>query len=235
MEEQVAVRPLTSDCAAALAAREHVCVGVSPFNGYFTPGRIAWLADWALRCFDSAHFFVPDLPAAHTLEALGYPPERAAHKARRQGTYVKNKIGRALAGLGVTDPEPYILDSHALQANPAYGKGLAAAQELYEREARFRTACLQASRWVLNAREPIDGQPVDHQRLQRAVRYFLAELPLFTDTVGIVNRQASVFCYHQSPPFLERLYRRELPCEPTPGQGFVTVNARTAGQPSPTN
>lgn len=90
-------------CKQILTRRAHACFGVSPFNSYFTTERVTELAKWGLSEFDAVHFFVPDAPAAYTLEALGYPPERAAHKARRQGQYVRNKIRRALADLGVSD------------------------------------------------------------------------------------------------------------------------------------
>jgi cyclo(L-tyrosyl-L-tyrosyl) synthase len=64
------------------------------------------------------HFFVPDAPAAYTLEALGYPPERAAHKAHRQGRYVRNKVLRALADAGVRTPERLVLGWSEPKDNP---------------------------------------------------------------------------------------------------------------------
>jgi cyclo(L-tyrosyl-L-tyrosyl) synthase len=229
-DEWVSVRPLTADCAVALARADHVCVGVSPFNGYFTPQRLAWLAAWALGEFEVVHFFVPDEPAAYTLQALGYPPRRAAHKARRQGAYVKNKIRRALTELGVIDPEPYLLDSATLHANAVFTNRLAEAHMLYRKDAAFAAACQDASRWVLDGRLPTAG--LEARRLELAARYFLAELPLFADSVGITGRHTSVFCYHQAPPFLQRFYRRELTWQPQAGQGFAVVTASPAEPPA---
>ncbi|MFE1310517.1 oleate hydratase [Streptomyces sp. NPDC058755] len=77
--------PLSAACADVLAQAEHACIGVGPFNSYFSVGRIRQIAQWAYERFAQVDFFVPDGPSAYTLQALGYPPERAEWKARRQG------------------------------------------------------------------------------------------------------------------------------------------------------
>ncbi|ALV33206.1 hypothetical protein AS200_15080 [Streptomyces sp. CdTB01] len=59
--------------------------------------------------------------------------------------------------------------------------------------------------------------------MECAVRYFLAELPLFVDTPAIVGAEVSVFCYHRPPAVLRRLYGRELAWHPAPGQGFAVL------------
>ncbi|MFJ9011657.1 tRNA-dependent cyclodipeptide synthase [Streptomyces canus] len=181
-EEFLAV-PLTEHCRAAFTTRVHACVGISPFNSYFSAARIAALTHWALASFEQVHFFVPDTAAAHTLEALGYSPERAAWKARRQGQYVRNKIVRALIEAGADAPENRLLD----------------------------------------------GQAPTPEQLRLAVRYFLAEMPLFLDTPRIANVTSSVFCYHQVPNFLDELFHRRLTLRPADGQGYV----RLSEAPSP--
>jgi cyclo(L-tyrosyl-L-tyrosyl) synthase len=68
-----------------------------------------------------------------------------------------------------------------------------------------------------------DGQLPDEDQAEHAVRYFLAELPLFIDTPAIVGAGTSVFCYHQPPAVLRRLYGVELSRRPAAGQGFAVV------------
>lgn len=75
-------RPITERCQASFQTRAHVCFGISPFNSYFSDQRIQELALWGKMEFGEMHFFVPDVPSAYTLEALGYTPEKAAWKAR---------------------------------------------------------------------------------------------------------------------------------------------------------
>nr|WP_248868108.1 tRNA-dependent cyclodipeptide synthase [Streptomyces halobius] len=72
---------------------------------------------------------MPDTAAAFTLEALGYAPDKAAWKARRQGQYVRNKITRALSEAGIGAPDALILDGQALARKPDY-------QELLEQVER---------------------------------------------------------------------------------------------------
>ncbi|MFE0172350.1 tRNA-dependent cyclodipeptide synthase [Streptomyces sp. NPDC059002] len=215
-------RPLTRRCHAAFAERTHGCVGISPFNSYFSAQRVHDLARWALTTFERVHFFVPDTAAAHTLTALGHPPEKAAWKARRQGQYVRNKITKALTALGVERPGEHILDGRTLAANTVYRDLLEQAERRYRDDPDFAEACLGASAWVLDRRLPDSRRPTPRQ-LRCAVRYFLAELPLFLDTPRITGVGTSVFCYHQVPAVLDDLFHRRLALRPAPTQGYVCL------------
>ncbi|MBH5336777.1 tRNA-dependent cyclodipeptide synthase [Streptomyces pactum] len=221
------IEPLTERCGTVLREASHACIGVSPFNSYFSTRRLTELAGWALSAFGSCHFFVPDAAAAYTLEALGDTPERARHKAGRQGRYVRNKVTTALRTLGVAEPADLILGMDRLSQNARYRELLDAAQLLFETDAAFRAACLDASLWVLDRKLPPGARPTPEQ-LGKAVRYFLAELPLFTDSAGIAGAGArsSMFVYHHRVRFLERFYRGELTWSPAPGQGFLVVRER---------
>ncbi|WP_406465807.1 tRNA-dependent cyclodipeptide synthase [Streptomyces sp. NBC_01622] len=86
-----------------------------------------------------------------------------------------------------------------------------------------------------------DGQRPSAVQVDLAVRYFLAELPLFLDTPSVVGTASSLFCYHQPPEALRRLYGRELVLRPAAGQGFGIVTpvepavTATAGNPPPSS
>ncbi|MFJ2833116.1 tRNA-dependent cyclodipeptide synthase [Streptomyces sp. NPDC087263] len=216
------VEPLSAACAAAVEQGEHACFGISPFNSYFSTGRIRELAAWGLARFERVDFFVPDAPSAFTFEALGYAPEKAAWKARRQGQYTRNKIAAALGSLGVADPGARVLGWAELESNAAFGRLHEQGLKRYVEDADFRDACRDATGWVLAGKLPA-GQTPDEEQIERAVRYFLAELPLFLDTPSIVDSGMSVFCYHQPPAVLRRLYAGELNWRPAAGQGFAVV------------
>ncbi|MBT2391587.1 tRNA-dependent cyclodipeptide synthase [Streptomyces sp. ISL-1] len=218
----MAVTPLSGGCAVVIDRAEHACFGISPFNSYFSAERIRELAAWGLGHFAEVHFFVPDAPSAFTFEALGCQPERAAWKARRQGQYTRNKIVTALESLGVTGAEERVLGWAELEGNAAYARLHARGRRLYEEDEEFRSACRDTTAWVLAGKVP-DGQALGEEQVERAVEYFLAELPIFVDTAAVVGAESSVFCYHQPPAFLRRLYGRELSWHPAPGQGFAIV------------
>ncbi|MBC9723939.1 tRNA-dependent cyclodipeptide synthase [Streptomyces sp. TRM68367] len=218
----MAVTPLSSRCAELVERAEHACFGISPFNGYFSTARIRELAAWGLARFERVDFFVPDTPSAFTLEALGYAPERATWKARRQGQYTRNKIVAALGALGVADAAARVLGWAELAGNAAFVRLHERGLRRYAEDAGFRDACREATGWVLAGKLP-PGQAPGAEQVERAVRYFLAELPLFVDTPSIVGAEASVFCYHRPPEVLRRLYGGELDWRPAAGQGFAVV------------
>ncbi|WKX69384.1 tRNA-dependent cyclodipeptide synthase [Streptomyces sp. XD-27] len=225
------VELLSDACAAAVERGEHACFGISPFNSYFSTARIRELAAWGLGRFERVDFFVPDAPSAFTFEALDCSPEKAAWKARRQGQYTRNKIATALGSLGVTDPGARVLGWPELEGNAAFGRLHEHGLKRYAQDLGFRDACHKATGWVLAGKLP-DGQQSDEEQVEHAVRYFLAELPMFLDSSSIVGAEASVFCYHQPPDVLRRLYAGEFGWRPAAGQGFAVV-APAGPSPAP--
>ncbi|WP_050986820.1 tRNA-dependent cyclodipeptide synthase [Streptomyces sudanensis] len=225
------IEPLTERCRGLLPEAVHVCIGVSPFNSYFSTPRLRRLADWALTRFPGVHFFVPDAAAAYTLEALGYDPARARHKAQRQGQYVHNKICTALRAEGVEHPEDLVLGMDRLHGTARYTELLDEAHRRFHEDGDFRAACLDASHWVLDRKLPPGTVPTEEQ-LRGAVRYFLAELPLFVDSGGIAGHGPSFFVYHQRVAFLERFFRHELSWRPVDGQGFLVVREAAGDVPA---
>lgn len=92
----------------------------------------------------------------------------------------------------------------------------------YAEDAGLRAVCREAAAWVLGGKLS-GGSVPDEGQVERAVRYFLAELPLFLDTPSIVGAGTSVFCYHRPPEVLRRLHAGELGWRPAVGQGFAVV------------
>lgn len=225
--------PISENCRQNLQHRTHVCFGISPFNSYFSEERIRELAIWGKSQFESMHFFVPDVPSSYTLEALGYSPEKASWKARRQCQYLHNKIHRALKDAGISDTEAcnMVLNWEVLATNERYTALYDEVRARFEADAAFQSECIEASRWVLERRVP-EGQSLTHEMLKSAVRYLLAEIPLFLDAAGIVGKDTSVFCYHQRVQFLDDLFNRRLPIRPSLGQGFVVIEAPHLATPT---
>jgi cyclo(L-tyrosyl-L-tyrosyl) synthase len=215
---------LSAACQAIFEKREHCCFGISPFNSYFSEEKITELARWGLSEFKSMHFFVPDVPAAYTLEAQGYSREKAEWKARRQSQYLKNKIRRALANLSISDDQAseMIVDWERLNSNSDYTSLLNEVTELFESNDEFQKDCLEASHWVMNQKVE-DTLALTDDKLRLAVKYFLSEIPLFAATAEILGKSSSVFCYHQRVKFLERFYDGALSFSPSCSQGFVVL------------
>lgn len=188
---------------------------------------------WGRSNFEAMHFFVPDVPGVYTLEAQGYPRGEAEWKARRQSQYLKNKIRKALLSCDYSaiQASEMTLDWERLAATANYVSLHQKATELFENDASFQAECLEASRWVMTQKVSDTGT-LTEDTLRIAVKYFLAEVPLFADTASIVGASSSVFCYHQRVNFLERFYDRKLTFLPSETQGFVILQpwAEEAGR-----
>lgn len=197
------MKPVSAACAAIVEARRHAVIGVSPFNSYFSEARLEALFGWAERNFERFDVFVPDEAARFTLEAMGYPPSRARKKAHRRARYLGNKILRAL-DRAVAHPEAVRVWNHeSLSTSDPYRRLLAETEARFESDAQFRAACMDCSRWVLEAQS---DAPPSEETLLRAVDYFLAEMPFFMDSAAIAGAASSVFCYHQCPGSLRLFY-----------------------------
>ncbi len=197
----------TERCESVFNQRHHAVLGISPFNSYFSQQQIATIFQWARSNFDSVQLYLPDEPTIFTLQALGYDDKKADRKARRQCTYLKNKIHRALGSCGIEESKwPALLISHSdLKHNVIYQEKYEWCCEQYEKDCIFREGCLSSSNWVLSNQLP-DGQKPTELMLTTAVKYFLAELPMFLWSPEILNKGSTVFCYHQCPAFLKQLF-----------------------------
>lgn len=220
------LQPITDDCDQILQQKHHVCFGISPFNSYFSQARIEQLARWGQQEFQSMHFFVPDIPSIYTLEALGYEPEKAAWKARRQNQYLQNKIQKALLNIGFESEASatMIVNWAYLSRNESFQKLSADVITLFETSTSFKESCIEASSWVLEGRLP-PGAAITHEQTLHAVKYLLSEIPLFLDSAGILGADSSVFCYHQCIPFIENLIRGVFDCKRNKTQGFVVIKS----------
>lgn len=204
--------------------KEHVLLGISPFNSYFSEDMITIWIRWAQRNFASFTIFIPDTLPIFTFLSLDYDEPRAKTKARRQAAYLKNKIFRALAKLGFTDKEAQnlIVDMAKLEGNEVYMALKAQGLEVYHRDGLFQSECDKCTNWVLSGH---DARSWSLKNTSIAVQYVLAELPLFMNTPAILNKPSSLFAYHQTPDFIRYLYTKHSKNKlVADNQGFVALS-----------
>lgn len=192
------VTPVTARCQEIWRRRPAIVLGISPFNSYFSRSRIEALSRWALTVTGEVYYFVPDGPSAYTLAATGTPPDRAMKQAAKQGRYLRNKIRDAHRAAGHAGPfERHLLDSARLRSCPAYQRQHEAITRNYMGRPGFRSACRDASAWVIG-RDVADDASVD-----LAVKYLLAEFPLFLHAEAIIGQPSAAFVYKHCPPVVE--------------------------------
>jgi cyclo(L-tyrosyl-L-tyrosyl) synthase len=213
---------------ALVARRDHALLGISPWNSYYRPRRIEELVAWACREFRSVDVLVPGYEAAYTLMAGGTETLEAVHRARKVGPQLRNPAYRALQRAGVADWQRRVHSWTELANRPAYAALRAAAEEAYVHDPVVRDACRTVARTAV--RHAAGGEERADARIELAVRYALAELPLLLDTPAILSVPSSVFVYHRRIELVEPVVDgRSTHLAPAPGQGYAVVTPTGAG------
>jgi cyclo(L-tyrosyl-L-tyrosyl) synthase len=215
---KISIHPLTENCENIYQKKEHICLGISPFNSLFSEEYLTAIIRFALQNFKSFHIFLPDEPTIFTLEALGYSKDESRKKMRKQINWLRNKILKALSANNLEDGDRFILDWAVLSRNEVYLDELKKVRSAFETDANFKAVCMDGSRWVLQNKLP--ENELTESKFLTAANYLLAEFPLFARTNEILGIETSLFCYHQSIDLLECLYRQQLIYRPSYYQGF---------------
>ena len=95
--------PLTENCERVFATAQHITVGISPFNSYFSLAGIHQILEWALAHFAYVDVFLPGIEAQNSLMACGYSETDARRSATRAINKMRNRAVSALLELGVDD------------------------------------------------------------------------------------------------------------------------------------
>ncbi|MDR3031418.1 MAG: tRNA-dependent cyclodipeptide synthase, partial [Holosporales bacterium] len=214
--------PATPESERIFSQKEHALIGISPFNGYYTEANLEKIFYWALNTFKNISVFIPTEISAYTLQAMEYEKEKAQKKTFRQDCLLKNKALRALEAnkLSKTEAENKIVRLSDINAGEKYTKFYDKYVDLYDNDKDFRAGSLLTSKWVLETKGIFCD--VEDEAVRAAVKYFLAELPLYLNTPEILNVSSSLFVYKDLPsPFLQNIYNDNLLV--SPGQGYLTV------------
>ncbi|NUT41684.1 MAG: tRNA-dependent cyclodipeptide synthase [Thermoactinospora sp.] len=204
----VEAHPLTARCAKIFATREHILLGVSALNGYFTVPTLTTLLGWATAQFARVDVLVPGMELAGTLMAKGYERPRARKKAREEINNTRNRVSRALEAAGATGVGVFSWTD--LYGEVAYEKTRQEIGLLYESDGEFREHCHTALAEVLGAAEHAGS----------ALPFLLAELPFMVNTPEILGTRTSLFCYPKLLPMGEWLFSGNIP---SANQGILTT------------
>jgi cyclo(L-tyrosyl-L-tyrosyl) synthase len=219
--------PLTDNCREIFSRGDHLLIGVSPGNSYFSEDLLTRLFHWAACSFRQIDVVIPDAAQIDTLLALGYPPPRARQKSRASAARLRNRAARAWEAAGAASRRSFRVHLLSeLADNPHYRALLRKTEDTWSHDPGTREAFLMTSRRVLRGYLK-DVQPTEEQAAQ-AARYMIAETPLVLDAVSVFGVDSSAGVYHQPIDFVEWLFRGHGPLRPHPRQGFVLVRPRRA-------
>ncbi|MFB7743620.1 tRNA-dependent cyclodipeptide synthase [Streptomyces sp. NPDC056132] len=215
------MQPFTRSCHHIWDEGDHVLIGVSPGNSYFSAGRITELVRWASARFSRIDIVYADLHVAELFGALGYEP---GHAARRAGKEVKAVRRRILRGVDEADPQGTPVGVHALSefaGNPVYELLHRRVRHFLATDPHFRAGCEHMAAHFLSTKV---GEPaVSARQLSACLDYIAAELPFFLDTPGILGVPSSVSCYHAPIPLTELLYAKGGGLRASRNQAYAVV------------
>lgn len=204
-----------------VTGRDHVLVGLSPMNGRYTPEYIRKLIYWLQPRFRSIDVVLPGFEAAYTLVAAGQPPAQAVRQARRAYRQVRNPAARALADLGVPDAARHVTSWTRLHANATYRAALIRSRRACLTDSRIRRACREMTEQVV--RGAAGGREIAAADIDIAMRYVIAEIPLFTHGPSLFGVTDSVFVYHRPTPLVAAIASGDCILTAEPGQSWAVV------------
>lgn len=164
---------------------------------------------------------VPNVELAPTFMALGYPPDRAASKARAECNAVRNRIVRAWESLGGPRPADGLHLMSELVDLPQYRTARARCEKALAEDGNMRAVCQEASRAVLLARRPEKEPTV--QGIEHGMRYLLAELPFFIASAEIFGVPSSLCFYHRQLPLAALIFSGQAVLKPSPRQAYALI------------
>jgi len=228
LEAHFLLAPATPNCGLILGRREHVLIGVSPFDSRFSDAHIEKLVVWARQNFKRFDLMLPGQgDAALLLEATGEPPEAAARKARLALGRKMKSIHSALHVAGAAPGEARIFRFSDFHDDSRYRSIRSQAEQLYARDQAFRDACDQEALQAVAGRLrrlPEDSAAISHAQVRTAVGCIVAELPFLVDTPSLLKVPQSLLACHRPWPVADCLCSGRFPLAASVDQGFVVLS-----------
>lgn len=213
-------RPFSDRCRQVWQRGDHLLIGVSPGNSYFSPQRIAELVHWARDFFAAVDIVYADLHVDTQYAAFGHTPEQAQRRAAKEIKATARRIHRGVAEAGWEEVRVRALSE--FRPDPGYQRLVAVIEDALRHDPVFREAAEGMARSFLGARLP-EGTGPSSEQLAAGLRYICAELPFFLDTPALLDVPSSVTVYHVELPLTPVLFGRSEGLRAAPGQGYAVV------------
>ncbi|WP_413777726.1 tRNA-dependent cyclodipeptide synthase [Streptomyces sp. AM8-1-1] len=220
--ESFTARPFTPNCRLLMDEGDHVLIGVSPGNSYFSARRITELARWAAPRFTAVDFVYADLHVASVFAALGHAPEQAVRRASKELKAVRRRILGGVEAAGPPGRRTGVRALSEFSGDPVYALLHRRVRHFLATDEEFRKSCDRMVRQFLASRIGEGGAVTPEQR-SACLDYIAAELPFFLDTPGILGVPSSVSCYHALMPLTELLFGKGGGLRAARNQGYAVV------------
>ncbi|WP_424211678.1 tRNA-dependent cyclodipeptide synthase [Streptomyces sp. BI20] len=222
------VLPFTRMCRHIWEDGDHVLIGVSPGNSYFSAERVAGLARWATTRFAQVDFVYADLHVDRLFESFGYTAEHAAKRSVKEIKAVRRRILKGVADSGPPLGEIRVRGLSEFQDNPVYRLLHRRVLHFLEIDDEFRKGCERMAELFMGSKLR-EGESITDEQLRVCFDYMAAELPFFIDTPSILDVPSSVAAYHVPMPMTELLFARGGGLRATRNQAYAVVRPDGTG------
>ncbi|MFD9688001.1 tRNA-dependent cyclodipeptide synthase [Kitasatospora sp. NPDC001309] len=224
--------PYSRRCQEIWRRGEHLLIGVSSGNSYFSARRITELVRWGREFFERIDIVYADLLVGTQFETFGYAPEQAERRARKEVKATARRIERGVEEAGPRGDVRDVPDVrvHALSSftgDRAYQRLHRRAVDALRTDPEFRAAAEGMARGFLAARLD-EGLAPSEPQLAAGLRYIAAELPFFLDTPALLGVRSSVSCYHLQLPLTPVLFGRDEGLRAAAGQAYAVIRPAAA-------
>lgn len=168
--------------------KEHVLVGISPFNSYYSEENIEKILAFVIENrFKNFHVFLADEMSFYNLLALGYDEKEAWAKTRKRDRNLRNKTLRVFEKLNIS--EEHLLKNQTLINNPKYPI-LFEKYAMVEGDSIFRDI-------LFTVMDELHFEGEYNKIIHREIgmKYFIAELPILLNCPELFNVASSIFMY----------------------------------------
>ncbi|MFD7629995.1 tRNA-dependent cyclodipeptide synthase [Streptomyces sp. NPDC059851] len=226
------VLPFTRTCRHIWDEGDHVLIGVSPGNSYFSSERINSLARWAVPRFAQVDFVYADLHVDRMFAAFGYGREHAEKRAAKEIKAVRRRVLKGIEESGQPRAGVHVRALSEFQTHPVYRLLHRRVLHFLETDDEFRKGCEEMALHFVGSKLP-EGESITADQLQVCFDYLAAELPFFVDTPSILDVPSSVAAYHVRMPLTDVLFARGGGLRATRNQAYAVVRPESAGAARP--
>jgi cyclo(L-tyrosyl-L-tyrosyl) synthase len=194
---------------------QHVVVGISSSNSYYSEKNIYNTIQWAKENFKDLLVFAADGISYYNFLSRGYTEKEAQKKTKHQDGLMRNRIFRSFDALDIPREKLILWEDKKL--DPNYQK----LADFYAQETVQNMEFMNIIDHVIHSiKLPIKGDGVINKEI--AMRYAILELPFLLHTISLFDVPESCFIYHENNPFMDYIYTEGRFRDK--GQGFMAVN-----------
>lgn len=199
-------------------------VGMSLGNSYFRREAIDNLLAYCGGIFSHTKIMIPDIPAKHTYEAIGYSSVKAERKARLNGNTLRNHCKKSIDTIilrNVKSDVKLVDWENQINSHKAYQRELRKIMEIYQHQLLFRQEARETTSAVLEGK--LKSRMKIDEAVNKGVYYLLKELAFLSASPKIFETKRVTYVYHDHWKIYEDFIEGKFDKKQRKDLGFIII------------